>query len=726
MLVGSTNDLTPLKHRLKHVVDTIGQVRMLASHIGLWRPDVLAEQTLLALAILAETLGQVVRDVETIDAVAALMRDTQDYLGPWRLTSNSGRFDPARPVLGHMERSGWCPSDIARIKATVRYVDVVLYLAYLPPPRPYASHQRCTTEMCVAVKIDPTSYQLAHAVADCTCELVGVDSESISKVLRSGQLPLLETSRNPDEGPLFSVKSYISGEDFVALSHVWAAGLGNPYNNALHVCEMKRLFRLASSISTDNLEVPIWIDTLCVPIEPRDLHQLAMTKMRDPYRFASRVLVLDAYLLDVQAAEIDTSEIFARILRSTWMQRLWTLQEGRLGREVYFQFADRAVSLREQFSSTKFRRIPSQVYRSVQLSLKFRYEGSRFTDLISDYNGSIDNTRRAIKMRGVSVASDEALCVACLLNLELDDIVDAPAHERMAVLWRKTADIPVGLAFSQAKRKLDRPGLHWAQPPESFLGLTPLLTGEEDSWYGPNLWSQKHTATPSREGLIARLPGAYLHPNLFEVDERFGENTGFSVDNCVLLRSARGTWYMFACKEPWTDKARASDRRLRRALYLEQSISQDFDIQPPSDEVRGRAEFGTARNIAGVVATVQQVGESGILHVSAQHHVNLIRQQAGYQRCYETALVVARQMLADRRVPWWRDDGLIVQTCRAKAAEMFEENRELRTLYEDRRAHDQASNPAVIYFGELIVLFATLGDLLTIEALPDEQAWCID
>lgn len=38
-------------------------------------------------------------------------------------------------------------------------------------------------------------------------------------------------------------------------------------------------------------------------------------------------------------------EVVARIEASSWSQRLWTFEEGRLGRRVWFLFRDRAVEL---------------------------------------------------------------------------------------------------------------------------------------------------------------------------------------------------------------------------------------------------------------------------------------------------------------------------------------------------------------------------------------------
>jgi hypothetical protein len=70
-----------------------------------------------------------------------------------------------------------------------------------------------------------------------------------------------------------------------------------------------------------------------------------------PYRKAKQVLVLDGYLQSVESKLLSPVEVFARVFCCTWMRRLWTLQESRLAREVWFQFADGAVEVRAIWES---------------------------------------------------------------------------------------------------------------------------------------------------------------------------------------------------------------------------------------------------------------------------------------------------------------------------------------------------------------------------------------
>jgi len=299
---------------LKESRDTLVEVRRIASHISRYRPDLLGPPMLLALALLAETVSQVLKDVLTIDAVRELMQYEKIHHENWRLASISGELDPGKPLLDHMERRGWCRHDPARMKMTMDHVGTLYYIARMDPPRAHADHSECANDTCVVQRINLATYELAHTARNCMCDLIYVDTTRISDALYNGHIPLLEEIHDNSDPVPVRVRAYVPGENFVAISHVWAEGLGNPFNNGLHACQLEDLFKYTVPLSPDGKSLPIWIDTICVPVRPRDLHQLAMKKMRDPYRFASHVLVLDAYLMKAKAENLDTSGIFARIL----------------------------------------------------------------------------------------------------------------------------------------------------------------------------------------------------------------------------------------------------------------------------------------------------------------------------------------------------------------------------------------------------------------------------
>ena len=141
---------------------------------------------------------------------------------------------------------------------------------------------------------------------------------------------------------------------YVAISHVWSQGLGNRHNNAVFLCQLQRLQRYANRlVPPAHRPIPIWIDTICVPLEA-DARMEAIKTMDAVYQNALAVLVVDQTLIDFDLAsaiekgkkrDIRTQlgpegwqiEILMRIKASPWAQRLWTYNEAFLAQLLFFQ-----------------------------------------------------------------------------------------------------------------------------------------------------------------------------------------------------------------------------------------------------------------------------------------------------------------------------------------------------------------------------------------------------
>ena len=141
---------------------------------------------------------------------------------------------------------------------------------------------------------------------------------------------------------------------YVAISHVWSQGLGNRHNNAIYLCQLQRLQRYANRlVPPAHRPVPMWIDTICVPLEA-DARMEAIKTMDAVYQNALAVLVVDQTLIDFDLASAiekgkkkDGSaqsgpkgwqiETLMRIKASPWAQRLWTYNEAFLAQQLFFQ-----------------------------------------------------------------------------------------------------------------------------------------------------------------------------------------------------------------------------------------------------------------------------------------------------------------------------------------------------------------------------------------------------
>jgi hypothetical protein len=145
--------------------------------------------------------------------------------------------------------------------------------------------------------------------------------------------------------------------------------------NALPLCQFGRTWRLVAEVygGPETELVAFWIDTMCVPLEPPQVKKKAIARMKDVYRSAHTVLVLDEELqqtrcpfppsLLVGAAarnegqsdhtadpasegnSVKMRELFIRLFVSPWSHRLWTLQEAALSKNSLIRFADVSLPL---------------------------------------------------------------------------------------------------------------------------------------------------------------------------------------------------------------------------------------------------------------------------------------------------------------------------------------------------------------------------------------------
>ena len=199
---------------------------------------------------------------------------------------------------------------------------------------------------------------------------------------RLGQMPYTEKviklcdhavpSKNPGEGEdekltayammrLLEEKRAVGAEDmakecipYIAISHVWSQGLGNRHSNTIWLCQLQRLQRYANRlVPPAHRPVPIWIDTICVPLEA-DARMEAIKTMDAVYQNALAVLVVDQTLIDFDLASAVEKckenesgarlglerwqiEMLMRIKASPWAQRLWTYNEAFLAQQLFFQ-----------------------------------------------------------------------------------------------------------------------------------------------------------------------------------------------------------------------------------------------------------------------------------------------------------------------------------------------------------------------------------------------------
>jgi hypothetical protein len=207
---------------------------------------------------------------------------------------------------------------------------------------------------------------------------------------------------------------------------------------------------------------------------------------------------------------MDIIEQLARIFTSGWLRRLWTLQEGALAESLYFQFADCAASLdisNQQLEMTLNdlrHRIFTFDFIDEYSRLHSFYHSDRLSH-ISKPEPFILNT--ALQYLSVSVSSEESLCLACLMSLSTEALLekDAEVNDRMMIFWKLVAEkeggIPSAILFLE-ETGLSTPGWRWA--PASLLTVKPQLQSFDTRILR---WRGKDRGEPTSNGLKVKLPG---------------------------------------------------------------------------------------------------------------------------------------------------------------------------------------------------------------------------
>lgn len=289
-----------------------------------------------------------------------------------------------------MSQEGWCPFKIQHILSSHDYA-TAYYLSRLFDRSSQLNHGSCTEAECVANNVDMNNYVTKHVHPDCTCSHLPFPEEEMRRIINAGGIPLVRAKQvAEDKPPVLEVTEMNTATRYIAFSHVWSDGLGNPNANSLPECQVRRLqgyvdnsqppeesswvsypafnfdFRRTSYVNAPAKY--FWLDTLCIPVgkEYDDLKFRAINQMAAIYSSAYEVLVLDSSFAHTSIQDAKVCEQIARLEVSPWMGRCWTFQEGCLAAVLNFQFSDSRLNpwrtkvgystfMGEQLDSTFFR-----------------------------------------------------------------------------------------------------------------------------------------------------------------------------------------------------------------------------------------------------------------------------------------------------------------------------------------------------------------------------------
>ncbi|KAI1494849.1 hypothetical protein F5X96DRAFT_665299 [Biscogniauxia mediterranea] len=464
--------------------------------------------------------------LESVFGVFPLTIKEIPYLQSRSLENNNGL------IWRKLRQEGWCPSDLSRLFN--QFSTSTLYFIYqLPRPRLDETHHVIRVwkenKLIQGPPTSPSSDQLL-ANLDRLCE-----------ILEQGKIPLIHTMEESDEDSEIIFYEYDPKDDnvpYIAISHVWSDGLGNLDRNALPRCQLLRLSNMVRDLPGGYSNTLLfWCDTICVPPDSAERHRaqnLALGQMYNVYAQAKTVLVLDSWLLNSSMKGEKDTETLMKIFTCPWNTRLWTYQEGALPESLHFQFGDGAYDLdngMREASSTCTNLVEKMTIIS---PLRVRYHSLRGFKEEKTPEARLLAIASELGYRSTSVAEDEPLCLAVLLDLNVIEIAETKPSLRMEKLWRMMPKVPKSLVFTRLAT-MDIDGLRWA--PATFLKSPSnmALNGSpmSENWllHDDSLAQTQHGISLTGAGILfGRGSGRFISPLYLQDQHNRGYHLEFIRD----------------------------------------------------------------------------------------------------------------------------------------------------------------------------------------------------
>ncbi|KAI0651212.1 hypothetical protein C8Q79DRAFT_1100056 [Trametes meyenii] len=444
-------------------------------------------------------------------------------------------YNLAAAVLcaNRMQRAGWCPYT-ASMGFLLGLVDPSLMsnLVKLPPYIRSApdEHKDCNESACVFYIIaDTDAYVPRHVHPACACGYIKPSLDDLVRLLSEGIVPVIAYDGNA----LRVLPSH--GTPYVAISHVWADGMGSTTEEGLPTCVVERIAALVKTLLPE--PCAFWLDSLCVP-STRSVRKRAIKLMARTYEEASKVLVIDLGIRMQCSVHKSWEENLFRIAMSAWMRRVWTLQEGLLARELWFEFSEGPVDVEAQIgtknatdalpdSSTPYDTswapsaqfpVPPHLLPLWHIPvLRFRASNELSE---AGHNLPLGEAITLLASRATTRAEDELLAISTLHppQVDIDVLLSIGGHdaaqERMKSYFLQLREVSLWFPMWMMPR-LQLPGFTWA--PRALATAPPASASLED---GVGICTQ--------EGLLAEYFVATFEEDVvLSLDNRAKSSEGF-------------------------------------------------------------------------------------------------------------------------------------------------------------------------------------------------------
>ena len=464
-------------------------------------------------------------------------------------------------------QGGWCPKTVDFMQHNLP-LQIQSYAFVLGSTRANSLHAECTVGEIGGCRLGQMGldFKPCHVESDCTCDSVSPPMSKVIEMLQGGYIPILSIKRNTEEIP--NLKIYVDGirlDDpdfngslvgcpFLAFSHMWSDGLGNPHDNALPKCQLERLEGIIQTLKGTGTwaetlttyhgttakelgTISFWLDTLCIPVNPeyQHLRDFSIQKMHEIYAKAAGVIALDPDIqhLPENAKPVD---ILTRALCCGWRSRLWTYQEAALSQSLYLPIrgACATFSVTDDIESDVSR--PSLLESGLLTELRRKYFELVYDNLAAYHitnkpERAFTRMIRASVNRSTSRQGDEAICLGTFLQHDVSGLLPLAPENRLPAFLTQMKTIPPELLFTYGPR-IQQDGFRWA--PTTFLaphGLKPHIKIILPKYRGndSNDQDQHEVRRPylhsNPSGYTIFLPAIEFKPNYSQIPVDFSITT---------------------------------------------------------------------------------------------------------------------------------------------------------------------------------------------------------
>ena len=483
------------------------------------------------------------------------------YTGRWSKSERPTSDKTTLEILNQqLLRQGSCESTITKLHRLshtfMSFPALFLHHAlFMMPPGSESTvtadqlrkkHGTCTENTCRAANVDEEHYETAHS-ENCSnrnsCKWFSASTNELMDCLDRKAIPLIQIAAHRDDENSTDGISVVRAREnttFVAISHVWSDGLGNPMENSLPMCQINKMLAGIRRLSHWRTgPVRIWVDTLCCPVTNPRGRKMAIQLMQHTYDRARDVYVIEYYISAHEVKKASFDEIAMILAFSEHQRRLWTLSETICGLEtVQYHFKDLTLSAKDLLAQDTCAVGRCQSARHLGIwSVNGAYPLIPETStLLAEGLGEIMPHRilhefrserrnpltlrlleKATRFRQTSRAKDEAVCLAHILRLSNSQqaaILEAPTDSgRMLAFWFCLGEVPPEIVFWGCT-KLSKKGFRWA--PRSLLSVDDIAL------------------TPDHKRVLARTCSAGLQIEdpawLFELRGALPEDDFFVID----------------------------------------------------------------------------------------------------------------------------------------------------------------------------------------------------